>query len=140
MLALQKTLAGVTGFEPAKTGFGDQRPSHRVLTPPPQRAKVARRAPRTVAVATGVEPVPPDRQSGLLPLDSATTFNLPRRSTASRNSGSDIFQTASQNASQRILLWCGQTSTPTQSQAIPETLVAKVSLRYGLLAAYENLL
>ena len=42
MLALQKTLAGVTGFEPAKTGFGDQRPSYRVLTP--------------VAVATGVEP------------------------------------------------------------------------------------
>lgn len=60
MLALKKTLAGVTGFEPAKTGFGDQRPSHRVLTP--------------VAVATGVEPVPPDRQSGILPLDSATTF------------------------------------------------------------------
>ena len=52
MLALLKTLAGVTGFEPAKTGFGDQRPSHRVLTP--------------VAVATGVEPVPPDRQSGIL--------------------------------------------------------------------------
>ena len=39
MLALQKTLAGVAGFEPAKTGFGDQRPSHRVLTP--------------VAIATG---------------------------------------------------------------------------------------
>jgi hypothetical protein len=57
-----KTLAGVTGFEPAKTGFGDQRPSHWVLTP--------------VAVATGVEPVPPDRQSGILPLDSATTFNI----------------------------------------------------------------
>ena len=32
MLALLKTLAGVAGFEPAKTGFGDQRPSHRVLT------------------------------------------------------------------------------------------------------------
>ena len=62
MLALQKTLAGVTGFEPAKTDFGDQRPSHRVLTP--------------VAVATGVEPVPPDRQSGILPLDPATTFNI----------------------------------------------------------------
>ena|SRR5437660_7270780 len=30
--SLSKTLAGVTGFEPAKTGFGDQRPSHRVLT------------------------------------------------------------------------------------------------------------
>src|SRR5215472_13165550 len=60
-----KTLAGVTGFEPAKTGFGDQRPSRRVLTP--------------VAVATGVEPVPPDRQSGILPLDSATTFNLAAR-------------------------------------------------------------
>jgi hypothetical protein len=74
-----KTLAGVTGFEPAKTGFGDQRPSHRVLTPPPQRAKVARRGPRPVAVATGVEPVPPDRQSGILPLDSATTFNLAAR-------------------------------------------------------------
>ena len=58
MLALSKTLAGVAGFEPARTGFGDQRPSHRVLTP--------------VAVATGVEPVPPDRQSGILPLDSAT--------------------------------------------------------------------
>src|SRR5215472_19012930 len=39
MLALQKTLAGVAGFEPAKTGFGDQRPSYRVLTP--------------VAIATG---------------------------------------------------------------------------------------
>ena len=74
MLALQKTLAGVTGFEPAKTGFGDQRPSRRALTPPPQRAKVARRGPRPVAVATGVEPVPPDRQSGILPLDSATDF------------------------------------------------------------------
>jgi hypothetical protein len=60
-----KILAGVTGFEPAKTGFGDQRPSHRVLTP--------------VAVATGVEPVPPDRQSGVLPLDSATTLNLAAR-------------------------------------------------------------
>ena len=56
-----KTLAGVTGFEPAKTGFGDQRPSRRVLTP--------------VAVATGVEPVPPDRQSGILPLDPATFVN-----------------------------------------------------------------
>src|SRR6185437_9255017 len=55
-------LAGMTGFEPAKTGFVDQRPSHRVLTP--------------VAVATGVEPVPPDRQSGILPLDSATTSNF----------------------------------------------------------------
>ena len=66
MLALLKTLAGVTGFEPAKTGFGDQRPSYRVLTP--------------VAVATGVEPVPPDRQSGILPLDSATTLeNLAAR-------------------------------------------------------------
>ena len=66
MLALlTKTLAGVTGFEPAKTDFGDQRPSHRVLTP--------------VAVATGVEPVPPDRQSGILPLDSATTFILAAR-------------------------------------------------------------
>ena len=53
-------LAGVTGFEPARTRFGDERPSHRVITP--------------VAVATGVEPVPPDRQSGILPLDSATTF------------------------------------------------------------------
>ena len=52
------TLAGVAGFEPARTGFGDQRPSHRVLTP--------------MAVATGVEPVPPDRQSGILPPDSAT--------------------------------------------------------------------
>ena len=62
MLALLKTLAGVTGFEPAKTGFGDQRPSYRVLTP--------------VAVATGVEPVPPDRQSGILPLDSATAFDF----------------------------------------------------------------
>src|SRR5215471_507485 len=72
----QKTPAGVTGFEPAKTGFGDQRPSPRVLTPPPQRAKVARRGPRPVAVATGVEPVPPDRQSGILPLDSATAFKL----------------------------------------------------------------
>ena len=51
-------LAGVTGFEPAWTRFGDERPSHRVITP--------------VAVATGVEPVPPDRQSGILPLDSAT--------------------------------------------------------------------
>ena len=29
-----KTLAGAAGFEPAKTGFGDQRPSRRVLTPP----------------------------------------------------------------------------------------------------------
>jgi hypothetical protein len=29
-----------------------------------------------MAVATGVEPVPPDRQSGILPLDSATTFNF----------------------------------------------------------------
>ena len=28
---------------------------------------------QTLAVATGVEPVPPDRQSGILPLDSATT-------------------------------------------------------------------
>src|ERR1051326_1454418 len=28
---------------------------------------------RTLAVATGVEPVPPDRQSGILPIDSATT-------------------------------------------------------------------
>jgi hypothetical protein len=63
--SLSKTLAGVTGFEPAKTDFGDQRPSRRVLTP--------------VAVATGVEPVPPDRQSGILPLDSATTFNLAAR-------------------------------------------------------------
>ena len=62
MLALQKTLAGVAGFEPAKTGFGDQRPSRRVLTP--------------MAVATGVEPVPPDRQSGILPLDSATVFKF----------------------------------------------------------------
>ena len=53
-------LAGVTGFEPAQTRFGDERPSRRVITP--------------VAVATGVEPVPPDRQSGILPLDSATTF------------------------------------------------------------------
>jgi hypothetical protein len=53
-------LAGVTGFEPAGTHFGDERPSHRVITP--------------VAVATGVEPVPPHRQSGILPLDSATTF------------------------------------------------------------------
>ncbi len=59
MLA-QNILAGVTGFEPVKTGFGDQRPSHRVLTP--------------VAVATGVEPVPPDRQSGILPL----TCDFPR--------------------------------------------------------------
>ena len=74
-----KTLAGVTGFEPAKTGFGDQRPSHRVLTPPPQRAKVARRGPRPVAVATGVEPVPPDRQSGILPPDSATASTLAAR-------------------------------------------------------------
>ena len=57
-----KTLAGAAGFEPAKTGFGDQRPSRRVLTP--------------VAVATGVEPVPPDRQSGILPIDSATTSNF----------------------------------------------------------------
>jgi len=32
---------------------------------------------QTLAVATGVEPVPPDRQSGILPLDSATTFNIP---------------------------------------------------------------
>ena len=55
-------LAGVTGFEPACTRFGDERPSHRVITP--------------VAVATGVEPVPPDRQSGILPLDSATAFNF----------------------------------------------------------------
>src|SRR5258708_24144024 len=62
MLALLIALAGVTGFEPAKTGFGDQRPSHRVLTP--------------VAVATGVEPLPPDRQSGILPLNSATTLIL----------------------------------------------------------------
>ena len=31
---------------------------------------------QTLAVATGVEPVPPDRQSGILPLDSATTFNF----------------------------------------------------------------
>jgi hypothetical protein len=30
------------------------------------------RFPKTLAVATGVEPVPPDRQSGILPLDSAT--------------------------------------------------------------------
>ena len=29
-----------------------------------------------MAVATGVEPVPPDRQSGVLPLDSATTFEF----------------------------------------------------------------
>ena len=29
-----------------------------------------------MAVATGVEPVPPDRQSGILPLDSATTFTI----------------------------------------------------------------
>ncbi len=61
MLALH-TLAGVTGFEPAWTRFGDERPSHRVITP--------------VAVATGVEPVPPDRQSGILPLDSATMFQI----------------------------------------------------------------
>ena len=33
-------------------------------------------ASQTLAVATGVEPVPPDRQSGILPLDSATTFNF----------------------------------------------------------------
>jgi hypothetical protein len=45
---------------------GDERPSRRVITP--------------VAVATGVEPVPPDRQSGILPLDSATAFyNLAAR-------------------------------------------------------------
>src|SRR5258707_9586898 len=31
---------------------------------------------QTLAVATGVEPVPPDRQSGILPLDSPTTLNL----------------------------------------------------------------
>ena len=76
MLAFLTFLAGVTGFEPAKTGFGDRRPSYQVLTP--------------VAVVAGVEPVPPDRQSGtgvpdaradfacggveVLPLDSATTF------------------------------------------------------------------
>src|SRR5260370_24553937 len=29
-----------------------------------------------MAVATGVEPVPPDRQSGILPLDSATAYKL----------------------------------------------------------------
>src|SRR5579864_2569267 len=31
---------------------------------------------QTLAVATGVEPVPPDRQSGILPLDSAPTSKL----------------------------------------------------------------
>src|SRR5215831_8891212 len=77
--SLFKTSGRGDRIRPAKTGFGDQRPSHRVLTPPPQRAKVARRGPRTVAVATGVEPVPPDRQSGILPLDSATPSNLAAR-------------------------------------------------------------
>src|ERR671931_1304494 len=48
-------LAGVTGFEPARTRFGDERPSHRVITP--------------VAVAKGVETLPPRIQSGILPLD-----------------------------------------------------------------------
>src|SRR5260221_14334122 len=31
---------------------------------------------QTLAVATGGEPVPPDRQSGILPPDSATTFKF----------------------------------------------------------------
>src|SRR5229473_1317021 len=61
-LVASKNLAAVTRCEPASTGFGDQRPSRRVITP--------------VAVATGVEPVPPDRQSGILPLDSATASTL----------------------------------------------------------------
>ena len=33
-------------------------------------------ASQNLAVATGVELVPPDRQSGILPLDSATTFEF----------------------------------------------------------------
>src|SRR5260370_15016372 len=57
-----KTLAGVTGFEPAKTGFGDQRPSHRVLTP--------------VAVATGVETVPPHKQYRLPPPGPLNTITF----------------------------------------------------------------
>src|SRR5258708_29825334 len=59
-LVASKNLAAVTRCEPASTGFGDQRPSRRVITP--------------VAVATGVEPVPPDRQARILPLHSATAF------------------------------------------------------------------
>ena len=34
---------------------------------------------KLLAELTGVEPVPPDRQSGILPLDSATTLNLAAR-------------------------------------------------------------
>src|SRR5690242_10257891 len=48
---------------------------HRVGGPRHQPLYHARSS-KPVAVATGVEPVPPDRQSGILPIDSATASNL----------------------------------------------------------------